>query len=394
VKPKIFSMKLLLKLAFILGIVASMAWPAETASAPAYPPHVVPNSELRVLPRTRPDRLYQLHIGLPAGFREHPEKKYPVVFVTDGYWGFTTVAAISGGLFYGKNVPEMLVVGLGYAGEHPDYQQLRNEDLSPMVESDDGGGHAEQFLGLIETQVIPLLEKEYRADPGHRYLMGCSGGGAFTLYALLTKPELFQGYVADSPAVDVLWDFERELAASGRTTQARVFISAAENEWKFYRRQIGSFYRRLEKDGIVKGGLKFHPVDHVRHSGSVPEVYTQGLLFVTTPIAPETGVAKDYLTDPQGRPGFEINFRPTPVAASPALTTAQEAALRAHEAYLARLVAGKRVAWTAATPPESSRRYSTLVLFAADRAAAESVARADPAVQAGVLVYELLEEEP
>lgn len=389
-------MKKLTALCFAI-VCATGAWLRAEPEAPAphYPPHVVPDTELRVLPRTRPDRLYQLHIGLPAGFREHPEKKYPVVFVTDGYWGFTTVQAIAGNLFYGKNVPELLVVGLGYAGEHPNYQQLRNDDLSPMVESDDGGGHAEQFLGLIETQVIPLLEKEYRADPAHRYLMGCSGGGAFTLYALLTKPELFQGYVADSPAVDVLWDFEREFAASGRTTQARVFISAAENEWKFYRRQIGSFYRRLEKDGIVKGGLKFHPVEQVRHAGSQPEVYTQGLLFATAPIAPETGVSKDYLTDPQGRPGFEINFRPNPGVAGSALTPAQETALRAHEAlYLARLVAEKRVAWAAATPPESSRRYSTLVLFAADRAAAESVARADPAVQAGVLAYELLEEEP
>ena len=107
--------------------------PAEAASAPAYPPHVVPNTELRVLPRTRPDRLYQLQIALPADFKKHPEMKYPVVFVADGYWAFTTVAAICANLTYGKNVPPMLVVGLGYAGDNPDYDKLRGTDLLPVI---------------------------------------------------------------------------------------------------------------------------------------------------------------------------------------------------------------------------------------------------------------------
>jgi len=178
---------------------------AGAASAPAYPPHVVPNTELRVLPRTRPDRLYQLHIALPEGLREHPETKYPVVFVADGYWTFTTVAAICANLTFGKNVPPMLVVGLGYAGDNLDYDKLRGTDLLPVTShgsyETDGAG-AKEFLAMIETSAIPLLEKDYHADPAHRYLMGCSAGGAFALYAMLMKPELFQGYVADSPWVD------------------------------------------------------------------------------------------------------------------------------------------------------------------------------------------------
>jgi enterochelin esterase-like enzyme len=117
----------------------------EAAAAVSYPPHVVPNTELRVLPRTRSDRLYQLHIALPGSFREHPEKKYPVVFVTDGYWDFTTVVATYGNMVYRKNVPEMLVVGLGYAGKDPDYQKLRSD--GPFADgwsgAVDAGGHAE-----------------------------------------------------------------------------------------------------------------------------------------------------------------------------------------------------------------------------------------------------------
>ena len=381
-------MKLPLTLIVIMGALVSPAWPAEPVPAPAYPPHIVPNTELRVLPRTRPDRQYQLHIALPSGFREHPEKKYPVVFVTDGYYDFTTVVAIYGNLVFGKNVPPMIVVGLGYAGENLNYDVLRGDDLSPLATTGwPASGDAAQFLSMIETVAIPLLEKEYRTDPKHRYLMGCSAGGMFALYTALTKPELFQGYVADSPAVGWLWNYERAFAQAGRMIKARVFISAAENEWKMFRQQIGGFYRRLRADGIVQGGLQFRAIENVRHSSGKPEAYTQGLLFVTEPIAPERGVSTDWQTDPQNRPGFVANFwlRPGEVGAK------QSDAIQAHDAYWARLFAEKKVEFVGATPAGVMPRFWAENFFAADRAAAEALVRADPAVKSGVLTYELIE---
>jgi predicted alpha/beta superfamily hydrolase len=357
------------------------------AAAPVYPPHVVPGTELRVLPRTRDDRLYQLHIALPASFRDHPEKKYPVVFVTDGYWDFTTVVASVGNMVYGKNLPEMIVVGLGYAGEHPDYDRLRRDDLLPMVENGTGGGAAE-FLGMIQTVVIPLLEKEYRADPAHRYLMGCSLGGGFSLYAMLTKPALFQGYVADSPAVSSLWNFEQACVAAGRTTDARVYLAVAENEPKVFRQLAVDFYRRLQVDGIVKGGLAFRENKNLRHAGGKPVTYTQGLRFVTTPIAPESGVSTDWLSDPADRPGFLVNFRPKMPAG--ALPPAAEAALQEHGALLVRWLTEKRIASEELSPPGTDLTYSNLTVFAVDPAAVEALVRSDPAVQAGVLTYDIV----
>ncbi len=207
---------LLAALFLFTGIQLAAADPVPAASA-FHRLEVLQGTELRVLPRTRPDRIYQLHIALPDSFRTHPEKKYPVVFVTDGYWDFATVAATCSNMAYDQNVPEMLVVGLGYAGENLDYEMLRAGDLNPVVVHGifDGGGQSDQFLHMLETQAIPLLEKEYRADPAHRYLMGWSAGGLFTLHTLLTKPELFQGYVADSPSVDGGLEFRAGICRVG-----------------------------------------------------------------------------------------------------------------------------------------------------------------------------------
>ena len=350
-----------------------------------------PTVEIRVLPRSRPDRLYQLNIQVPASFRAHPEKKYPVVFVTDGYWCFETARGACGALIYGKHLPEVIVVGLGYAGENLEYGRLREDDLNPMGDVGQEGGHAQNFLQLLETQVIPLLEKEFRADPGHRYIAGSSGGGNFVLYVLLSKPELFQGYVADSPTTYPLWNLEREFAETGRSTSARVFVSVAENEYTVYRRQVQTFYRQMAAHGYVKGGLKFRRIDGVRHSEGLAESFMQGLLFVTAPIAPEHGVQTDLMTDPHDRPGFVAVFRPAAGGRLAKFTPAQAEGWAAHEAYLKRLVDEKRVDFASLTPPDVHGHDSAFPFFADDRAAAEALVRDDPAVKSGVLAYELIE---
>ena len=213
----------------------------------------------------------------------------------------------------------------------------------------------------------------------------------FVLYALLSKPEVFQGYVADSPSTYPLWNLEREFAEAGRSTSARVFISVAENEWTVYRRQTQTFYRRMAAHGYVKGGLAFRRIDGVRHSEGLAESFLQGLRFVAAPIAPEHGVQTDSRTDPKGRPGFVVIFTPAAGGRLAKFTPAQAEGWAAHEAYLKRLVAEKRVEFASLTPPDVTGHDSAFPFFADDRAAAETLVRDDPAVKSGVLAYELIE---
>ena len=78
--------------ALILGT-APMVTPcraADVAGAP-YPPFVIAHSELRVLPPSAHGRHYELAIGLPVSYATQPDRHYPVIYVTDGYWDFPTV---------------------------------------------------------------------------------------------------------------------------------------------------------------------------------------------------------------------------------------------------------------------------------------------------------------
>lgn len=64
---------------FLTGLVSINVLAAD-APAPAYPPHTIPNSQLRVLPKSATGRQYQLHISLPGNYSKETNKRYPVVF--------------------------------------------------------------------------------------------------------------------------------------------------------------------------------------------------------------------------------------------------------------------------------------------------------------------------
>lgn len=286
------------RLVSILALMLSAAQAQAADPAPSYPPHIVPRTQMRVLPTTAEGRSYQLHIHLPASFARDAQRRYPVLYTTDGYWDFTTFINAYNSKVADKVVPEFIIVGLGYAGENPDYDTLRRWDLPPVKLPQPGDtGHANKFLTTLEKDIIPLVERDYRADPAHRVLAGSSLGGLFVLYAMYTKPALFDGYIAASPAVNVDNDWiirqAKAFAATGKAIKARLYVTGAELEWPAYLAGIKRYQALLPE--LNHPGLVFQNriIDGERHSGTKPESYARGIKFVFEPLAPETGPQKD-----------------------------------------------------------------------------------------------------
>jgi predicted alpha/beta superfamily hydrolase len=281
----------------LLVLAFATAHAADPLAAPAanHRPFVLPRTEVRDLPFKAPGRQYQIQIALPGSYAKETRRRYPVIFVTDGYWDFPLIGCIHGNLNYDKVVPECILVGLGYAGENLNYGVLRERDLTPapLDRSPGNSGYAAEYLALLEREIIPLVEREYRVDSRHRILAGSSLGGLFTLYAMLTQPELFYGYVAVSPAAgsanDWLFDYEAQFAKTGRALKARLFISGAEYEWPGFLDAIQRFCRRL--DSRKYKGLRgsYTLVATERHAGTKAEGYSRGLRFALAPLAPESG---------------------------------------------------------------------------------------------------------
>lgn len=264
-----------------------------------YPPHVIANSLLRTLPTTADGRSYQLHIHLPASFEKEPKRRYPVLYVTDGYWDFATVVSAYNNMVYDQVLPEFIVVGLGYAGAQLDYDSLRGWELSPLPlgAPPSATGHADKFLATLERDIIPFMAREYRADPTHRMLAGSSLGGLFTLYAMYTQPALFEGYIAASPAVvvghDWLIERAREFAKSGKPIKARLYVTGAEYEWPGFLAGIKRYQQLLPTLQHPELVYENRIIDGERHAGTKSESYARGMRFVFAPLAPQTGPSKD-----------------------------------------------------------------------------------------------------
>jgi predicted esterase len=69
-------------------------------------------------------------------------------------------------------------------------QTDRRRDLLPINEAD-------KFLEFIASELVPQIEKNLMVR--ERILYGHSFGGGFTVYSLISKPGLFDKYIASSP---------------------------------------------------------------------------------------------------------------------------------------------------------------------------------------------------
>ena len=103
---------------------------------------------------------------------------------------FETVSAMNK-LGRDENIPKMIVVAIGNTDRDRDMMPLSTKQYTVPVAG------AEQFLSFIGDELIPQIEKKYRTNQ-HRILCGQSLSGLFTLYALLTKPQLFASYIGRS----------------------------------------------------------------------------------------------------------------------------------------------------------------------------------------------------
>jgi len=284
----------------MLGAGCTRSCGSDDAGAPAkgpFPRHSLANTEVRPLPRSKDGRAYQLYVSLPDSFDDEPGRRYPVLYLCDGYWDFPLVRNIAGNLRFDHAVPEMIIVGLGYAVDNPNYGRLRRWDLTPVAATYEGAsydgpsGHAQEFLATIEKDIVPLVERDYRGDPGFRVLVGSSLGGLFTLYAMFARPGLFAAYVAASPAAqwadDWLLGFEGEFHKSAQPLGVRLFVTAAEKDPAMILDGAKRFDARMGSSAYPGLAYQFRVVEGEGHSGTKAESFTRGIRFAFSPRAPE-----------------------------------------------------------------------------------------------------------
>ncbi len=266
-----------------------------------YPAVSIPGSEVRkITSKIVAGQEYELHIMLPGGYQA-ADKKYPVVYLMDSQWDFPLLTGLYSYHYYDGFIPELIIVGVTWSGENTNYDSLRIRDYSPTkldpftlrpeiygmmslsgsVRMPQSGG-ADKFLAFMKQELFPFIESNYNADANNRTLMGSSAGGLFTLYTLLTQPDLFTGYAAASPHIpwdnEVLYKYEQEFAKKRLPHPVRVYMTMGDVE--LTRPSFEKFSDTMVARKYPSVRLHSKILENTGHGGTKYETYARGLQYV------------------------------------------------------------------------------------------------------------------
>jgi uncharacterized protein len=139
-------------------------------------------------------------VRTPVGY-ETNKLRYPVLYMTDGDGHMGHTASTIEFLLRNDRMSDLIVVGITNTDRTRDLTPAKstNKNAAGEVQFPTAGG-ADNFLKFIETELIPHVEKQYRVQP-YRILAGHSFGGLFTIHTMITRPGVFNSYVAVSPSL-------------------------------------------------------------------------------------------------------------------------------------------------------------------------------------------------
>ena len=128
-------------------------------------------------------------VWLPPSYREHPDRRYPTLYLQDGQavfdsdprYGDTKVGADSWAakLIAEKALAEVILVAADCSAD-------RDQEYSPAIRGQD-------YLEFITNELKPRIDVQYRTllGPENTGIGGWSLGAFITLYAAWQRPDVF-----------------------------------------------------------------------------------------------------------------------------------------------------------------------------------------------------------
>ncbi len=210
------------------------------------------------------------------------QARYPVIYMLDAH---SPQNAMMVGMVeqqaWGGQMPEMIIVGIQNTN--------RTRDLTPSKTERGGSGGGDKFLDLLEKEVIPLVEKNYRTER-FRIFAGHSLGGLTAIYAFSSRPDMFDAYIAASPVLH--WDKDFVIKRSEEAFKQRkqwkktVYIGLG-NEPDYVKgyNTYKDLLKKADPDGLV---YEFQQFTAENHGSVVLPAYLAGLRKVFAGWQPPT----------------------------------------------------------------------------------------------------------
>ncbi|BCS27982.1 alpha/beta hydrolase [Aspergillus puulaauensis] len=189
----------------------------------------LPNSEQFHLNNARGEQ-YLIQISWPLHWNQREQDTdrthLPIIYIVDGNALFLTATEALWRRSVDPNyVGGAIIVAIGYplAGTGKVFHLTRRSfDLTvPTPDKPvEGCGGADIFLDFIRDSVRPAVKERFpKVSISREALYGHSFGGLFALHALLTRPGMFDAYIASSPSI---WWNEKCILGEARSFIGKV----------------------------------------------------------------------------------------------------------------------------------------------------------------------------
>lgn len=207
----------------------------------------------------------------------------PVLYLVDGPDHINLVGSTVDFLMQGDRMPPLIIVGIANTDRTrdmtPTHSDEKNSDGS--IANPTSGG-ADHFIDFIQSELMAEIERHYRVAP-YKIFAGHSLGGLLAVHILITRPDMFEAYIAASPSL--WWDNQHTLhqaqdffAAHSELNKALFFDLGNESP------QMRSGFDRLQKILTDRTPKDFHWKSAVyadeNHGSSVLRGYYDGLRTV------------------------------------------------------------------------------------------------------------------
>lgn len=277
----------------------------EAGSAPAPvaegAPYQLKDTQVWTVPDPNSGRAYQVFVSLPPSYAASPQRSYPTVYVTDADYAFPLIRAVTRRINSdGPVTDEFILVGLSYAvGDDPVASRRRDYTPTPNgpKSAPPGTVHGESvaYQTYLRDQVLPFVEKKFRADPARRVFAGHSYGALLGAQVLFSEPTLFQGYILGSPS---LWFDKKHMlatearyAAAHRDLPAKVFAyigayeAARPGDARYHQendmvQDLATFESRLKSRNYPGFSMASTVIEEENHLTVFPAGLTRGLVAV------------------------------------------------------------------------------------------------------------------
>lgn len=132
-----------------------------------------------------------IFVHLP--FKFNPEKEYPLIVLTD-FMAFKPLSSTTEIMAYNQTIPWCIVVCPMVTNVPDEYSPV----FDSTFQKNDGG----KTILFYEKELLPFLQSKYKISK--KVLWGKGFSGMFSTFVMLSKPDLFDGYISDMPKLDLL----------------------------------------------------------------------------------------------------------------------------------------------------------------------------------------------